>query len=132
MENGNDKEAVRMLALVFSTFSRQYADNPSMAQEKYQKWVERRMDQIGRHPRIRQLSTKEQVDRLKKASDFAARERGKARTEMVQFLNNQLTMKRVRNLQKLQESNLEKKTAAPFEMDYSIDYDVGLGSTGVE
>jgi dGTP triphosphohydrolase len=93
LENGDDGNAGRILTSVQSTFVRQYADNPAKAQEEFRKWLERRVNQIGRHPRLRNWNEDELLQRLNQASAFAGEARQKARTDMQKALQDQLIIR---------------------------------------
>lgn len=93
LENGHDTEVLKTLNTIMTTFSQQFVDNPARAQEKYNEWLQRHLSKIGRHPRLRQWSEDELRERLQHASDFARRERGKARDDMLKFLHQQLAQR---------------------------------------
>jgi len=99
LENGNDKESKRLLTVVFSTFAKQHTDNPREAQAKYSKWVESKMNSIGKHPRLRGWSEAELKARHAEASRFAGKERGRAREEMLDFLGKQVEQRQVTRAQ---------------------------------
>lgn len=94
LENGNNQQITQILGAVMSTFTRQYADNPRMAQEKYGEWLKRRKKEIGRHPRLRGWSQEELEARLRKANDFAGNERSRVKAMLTQAINEQLAIRR--------------------------------------
>jgi hypothetical protein len=106
LENGIDDESARVLTLVQSTFSQQHTDSPRKAQEKYTEWLKSRVDQIGRHPRLKGWSKEEMEERLTAVSNFSSGMRGQARDQMMQMLHNQLTM---RQLEKISSFSKERK-----------------------
>lgn len=107
LENGEDNRSTELLGFVMSTFSNQYADDPKKAQEQYGKWLKTRIKQIGRHPRLRGWSEDEIKQRLDEVSRFSGDERGKAREEMMTFLNNQLTVRKLQRLKMQEEQGLK-------------------------
>lgn len=109
LENGEDEKAADILSKVMATFSNQYADDPRAAQEKYGEWLKKRAKAIGKHPRLRSWSEKEIEERLTKTIRFSADERGRARDEMMKFLSNQLTNRRLQRLRDNQEKRYEMK-----------------------
>lgn len=94
LENGNDKETTQILGAVMSTFTRQFPDDPRLAQEKYGEWLKRRKREIGRHPRLRTWSEEELEARLRKANEFAGGERSRVRSMLTQAINEQLAIRR--------------------------------------
>ncbi len=95
--NGKEDRMMKVLTDVMSTFSKQYADNPARAHQKYGEWVESKLDQIGQFPRLRGWSQEEMRERLAKSVEFGAQSRGQARQEIINTLQNQLMLKRAAN-----------------------------------
>ncbi len=95
LENGNDKEVVGLLSEVQSTFAKQFAADPRMAQSKYTEWLERRTQQIGRHPKLRNWSEEELAARIVQAGYAAGEARSAYRNNMIQALRDE---ERVREL----------------------------------
>jgi hypothetical protein len=95
LANGTDDLSNQVLYKVMATFTRQYANDPVMAQRKYREWLERRLDAIGRHPRLRNWSQEELKARLIKASEFAEGERGRAREDLLKTLRNELMVRKL-------------------------------------
>ena len=93
LENGNDKDVVGLLSEVQSTFAKQFADDPRMAQAKYTKWLEGRAKQIGRHPRLRNWTEEELINRMRQAGFAAGEARSAARSEMLQTIRDELRIR---------------------------------------
>ncbi len=93
LENGNDKEVVGLLSEVMSTFAKQFADNPRMAQAKYTKWLEGHQKKIGRHPKLRSWSQEELLARIQEAGFAAGEARSEARNRLLQALRDELNVR---------------------------------------
>jgi hypothetical protein len=89
LENGNDKEVVGLLSEVQSTFSKQFAADPRKASAKYTEWLERRKDQIGRHPKLRNWSEEELATRIQQAGYAQGEARSAARNSLLQALRDE-------------------------------------------
>jgi hypothetical protein len=89
LENGNDKEVVGLLSEVQSTFSKQFAHDPRIATAKYTEWLERRKDQIGRHPKLRNWSEEELATRIQQAGYAQGEARSAARNNLLQALRDE-------------------------------------------
>jgi len=111
--NGMDKEAQRVLLQVMGSFTKQYGDSPGRAQDEYGTWLKRQTKAIGKHPRLRTWNQKEIMDKLSEASNFSARERNKAREQMIEFLKGQVTVDRIKRIQALNAKSTD--TRAPAE-----------------
>ena len=93
LENGNDKDVVGLLSEVQSTFSKQFADDPRKAQDKYSAWLEGKTALIGRHPRLRNWSDEELKERLRQAGFAAGEARSAARNSMLQALRDEMRVR---------------------------------------
>lgn len=83
--NGMDEALLKDLKDVQVTFKAQYND-ASLAQRRYQDWLEQYLSSIGTHPALRGMSQEEILQRLYKASAFADETRGQAQQEMFNML----------------------------------------------
>jgi hypothetical protein len=95
LENGNDKEVVGLLSEVMSTFAKQFAHDPRLAQAKYTTWLEGQTSKIGRHPRLRNWTEDEFVSRVRRAGHAAGEARSEARNRLLQAMRDE---RRVRGL----------------------------------
>jgi hypothetical protein len=94
LENGHDKDVVGLLSEVQSTYAKQFAHDPRMAQDKYTEWLERHVKQIGRHPKLRKWSEEEIIKRLQRAGFAAGEARSEARNKLLQALRDELRVRK--------------------------------------
>jgi hypothetical protein len=93
--NGHDEEAQTILEKVQKTFAKQYVGDPRQAQKSFDKWLKNELKSVGQHPRLRSFSEEELKKRIRLASDFAGENRGQARDEMINFLRNELSIRKL-------------------------------------
>ena len=92
--NGNDKLAGDILYKVYTSYARQYAADPGMAQEKFKEWTLSRIKDFGRHPQLRNWSEEDLIRRFSQVSDITKGIRTQARRDLLTFLKTQLTLRR--------------------------------------
>lgn len=100
LQNGNDDIAMTILTKLQGTYSRQYADNPRKAQEKYDAMLEKLRGSIGKHPKLRRWSEDELKERIREAGGFAGEERGKSRDLLISAMKKELMIRRLSKKQK--------------------------------
>ncbi len=93
LENGNDKEVVGLLSEVQSTFAKQFAHDPRLAQSKYTAWLDNNLQKIGRHPRLRNWTDEELRSRIQRAGFAAGEARSEARNRLLQALRDELNVR---------------------------------------
>lgn len=80
----NDWDTVTQLTeKAFSTFTRQYAADPGVAQEKFAEWMNRYLKSFGNHPGLRNMSQEELQARFNLASKNAKEMRSGARRDIM-------------------------------------------------
>lgn len=124
IENGDDYKVSQVLSEIMSTFSTQYVDDPGLAQKKYTEYIERRLDVVGNHPRLKKWSKDEMLRRLVMASDFAAQQRMGARGTILDTLRKELL---VRNMSTKAGKNLmASPLMKPNKLSEEGKYGLGL------
>ena len=95
LTNGMDEASLGILGKVQRSFAKQYMGDPQMAQEKYEDWLKRRLKKIGQHPRLSGWTNEELTARFEAASSFAKEARGQARTELLKFIRDEQSIRRM-------------------------------------
>ena len=93
LENGNETEIVNMLSRVQGTFAQQYAYDPRKATEKYGEWLNRYVKAIGRHPKLRNWTEDELLERLNQSLYTQGEARSAARNNMLQSLRDEMKVR---------------------------------------
>jgi hypothetical protein len=84
----NDWDTVTQLTeKAFSTFTRQYAADPGVAQEKFSEWMQRYLKSFGNHPGLRGMSAEELQARFNLASKNAKEMRSGSRRDIMSAID---------------------------------------------
>ena len=95
LANGMDEPALGILSKVQRSFAKQHLGDPTVAQEKYEAWLKKRLKKIGQHPRLSSWSNEELSARFQAASDFAKEARGQAREELLKFIRDEQSIRQM-------------------------------------
>jgi hypothetical protein len=90
---GDDKEIVQILTEIQGSFAEQFQHNPLVAQEKYTRYLKGIADRLGQHPKLRQWSQDDIIDRLGKAGEWSGDARNRAREELLETLRKEYKLK---------------------------------------
>jgi hypothetical protein len=86
-QNNDWETASDITERVFSTFSRQYAADPGMAQDKFSEWMQRYLKSFGQHPGLRNMSEDELKARFNLASQNAKELRSESRRDLMRVID---------------------------------------------
>jgi hypothetical protein len=90
---GDDKEIVQILTEIQGSFAEQFQHSPLVAQDKYTRYLKGISDRLGQHPKLRQWSQDDIVDRLGKAGEWSGDARNRAREELLETLRKEYALK---------------------------------------
>jgi hypothetical protein len=95
VENADEEGSADIMRRVFMTYMQEHPDNPTMAIDKYQKWVKSKMNIVGRHPNLSSYSEEELNVLFEEAHSMAKDVIPAARKERLIALQKERAMRRL-------------------------------------
>jgi hypothetical protein len=93
LNEGNEADIVEILSEIQGSFAEQYQHSPLIAQEKYTRYLKGISQRLGQHPKLRQWTQKDIIDRLDRAGAWSGEARNRAREELLESLRNEYRLK---------------------------------------
>jgi hypothetical protein len=93
LNKGNEREIVEILTDIQGSFAEQFQHSPLVAEEKYTHYLKGISDRLGQHPKLRQWSQADILDRLGQAGEWRGKERNRAREELLSSLRKEYRLK---------------------------------------
>jgi hypothetical protein len=93
LNEGNEADIVEILSEIQGSFAEQYQHSPLIAQDKYTRYLKGISQRLGQHPKLRQWTQDDIIDRLDRAGAWSGEARNRAREELLESLRNEYRLK---------------------------------------